>query len=150
MTPKQIRIVQASFAQVAPIADVAADLFYARLFELDPQLRLLFKSDMKRQGAMLMSMLASAVRSLENPEPLVPVLKSLGRRHVTYGVSDAHYATVGQALLDTLAHAMGPAFDDETRAAWASAYDLLSSVMRVGAREVAPANEDGTLKRMVA
>jgi hemoglobin-like flavoprotein len=150
MTPQQVQIVQRTFQKVAPIAEVAAELFYARLFELDPQLRLLFKSDMRRQGAMLMNMLSSAVRSLENPEPLLPVLKNLGRRHVSYGVADKHYQTVGTALLDTLAHALGNEFDAETRLAWAAAYDLLSSVMKLGAREISPANEDGKLKKMVA
>jgi hemoglobin-like flavoprotein len=52
---------------------------------------------MKRQGMSLMTMLASAVRGLDKPDALVPVLKSLGRRHVVYGVKDSHYATVGQA-----------------------------------------------------
>jgi hemoglobin-like flavoprotein len=150
MTPQQVQIVQRTFQKVAPIAEVAAELFYARLFELDPQLRLLFKSDMRRQGAMLMNMLSSAVRSLENPEPLIPVLKNLGRRHVSYGVADHHHETVGTALLDTLAHALGSEFDGETREAWAAAYALLSSVMKLGAREISPANEDGKLKKMVA
>src|SRR5262249_40127121 len=110
MTPKQIQIVQDSFQKVAPIADVAAELFYARLFELDPSLRGLFKTDMKRQGMTLMTMLGSAVRSLTNPQGLGPVLRSLGRRHVSYGVTDKHYDVVGQAFLDTLAHAFGPDF----------------------------------------
>src|SRR4029078_13099145 len=110
MTPQQKQLVQESFKKVAPIAPLAADLFYARLFELDPQLRLLFKSDMKRQGMTLMTMLASAVRGLDDPEALLPALKSLGRRHAVYGVRDAHYATVAEALLDTLKHALGDEF----------------------------------------
>jgi hypothetical protein len=79
VTPQQIRIVQESFNKVAPIAEVAADLFYARLFELDPSLRPMFKTDMKRQGMTLMTMLGSAVRGLANPQALVPVLRGLGR-----------------------------------------------------------------------
>ena len=71
------------------------------------------------------------------------MLKSLGRRHVSYGVSDAHYAVVGTALRDTLAHALGDEFDAETHAPWAAAYDLLSSVMKIGAAEVLPANSGG-------
>ena len=138
MTPKQIEIVQQSFQRVAPIAEVAAELFYARLFELDPSLRTLFKNDMKRQGMMLMSMLSSAVRGLQKPEALVPVLKGLGRRHVAYGVQDLHYDVVGAALLDTLAHAFGKDFDPETRAAWTAAYTLLASVMKMGAAEMEP------------
>jgi hemoglobin-like flavoprotein len=145
MTPQQKKLVQESFKKVAPIAPLAADLFYARLFELDPELRLLFKSDMKRQGMTLMTMLASAVRGLDNPDALVPVLKTLGRRHVVYGVKDTHYGTVGQALIDTLAHAMGAEFDDETRAAWTAVFSLMASVMQMGAREMVetPAANDG-------
>ena len=149
MTPLQIRLVQESFKKVAPVAELAADLFYARLFELDPQLRLLFKSDMKRQGMSLMAMLTSAVRGLDKPEALVPVLKSLGRRHVVYGVKDGHYATVGQALLDTLEQALGPDFNDETRLAWTNVYKLMASVMQMGAREMvetAAANDGGPMK----
>jgi len=42
MTPEQARLVMDSWDKVAPIADLAADLFYGRLFELDPGLRPLF------------------------------------------------------------------------------------------------------------
>ncbi|HEX9790189.1 MAG TPA: hypothetical protein VGA60_05970, partial [Kiloniellales bacterium] len=45
----QKRLVQDSFAAVLPIAEAAAELFYGRLFELDPSLRRLFKGDMKEQ-----------------------------------------------------------------------------------------------------
>jgi len=136
MTPKQIEIVQASFDKVAPIAEAAAGLFYARLFELDPQLKPLFKGDMKRQGMMLMSMIATAVRGLSNTEALIPMVKNLGRRHVGYGVKDSHYAVVGQALIETLEKGLGKDFDAATREAWLGAYSLLSSVMKSGAAEM--------------
>jgi len=136
MTPQQIRTVQESFLKIAPIAEIAADLFYARLFELDPSLRPLFKSDMKRQGMTLMTMLGSAVRGLANPQSLVPVLQGLGRRHVSYGVKESHYDTVGQAFIDTLAHAFGEDFDADTREAWTAAYSLMSALMKMGAREM--------------
>jgi methyl-accepting chemotaxis protein len=136
VTPKQIQLVQDSFQKVAPIAELAADLFYARLFELDPSLRPLFKTDMKRQGMTLMTMLSSAVRGLANPQALVPVLKGLGRRHVSYGVKDEHYDTVGRAFLDTLAHAFGDEFTAEIREAWTAAYSLMAALMKMGAAEM--------------
>jgi hemoglobin-like flavoprotein len=136
MTPQEIEVVQASFAKVLPIAETAAGLFYARLFELDPQLKHLFKGDMKRQGMMLMSMIATAVRGLSNTEALLPMVKNLGRRHVGYGVKDSHYATVGQALIETLEKGLGKDFDAQTREAWLGAYSLLSSVMKSGAAEM--------------
>ena len=37
MTPQQISQVQTSFAKIVPIADQAAALFYARLFETAPK-----------------------------------------------------------------------------------------------------------------
>ena len=136
MNPQQIAVVQESFRKVIPIAETAASIFYARLFELDPSLRKLFSGDMKRQGMMLMSMIAGAVRGLSDPNALIPVLTALGRRHVGYGVVDAHYTTVAEALLWTLEQGLGDDFTPETRAAWVAAYSLMASVMQQGAREM--------------
>jgi hemoglobin-like flavoprotein len=136
MNPQQIALVQESFRKVLPIAETAATLFYARLFELDPSLRKLFAGDMKRQGMMLMSMLASGVRGLSDPNALIPVLTMLGRRHSGYGVVDAHYTTVAEALLWTLEQGLGEDFTPETRSAWIAAYTLMATVMQQGAREM--------------
>ena len=136
MTPRQITLVQESFRKVLPIADTAATIFYARLFELDPSLRKLFSGDMKRQGMMLMSMIASAVRGLSDPNALIPVLTALGRRHGGYGVVDAHYTTVAEALLWTLGQGLGDEFTPDTRDAWVAAYSMMATVMQQGAREL--------------
>ena len=136
MTPQQIALVQDSFRKVMPIADTAASMFYARLFELDPSLRKLFKGDMRKQGMMLMSMIASAVRGLTDPNALIPVLHALGRRHSGYGVVDAHYTTVAEALLWTLEQGLGEEFTAETREAWIAAYSMMASVMQQGGREM--------------
>jgi nitric oxide dioxygenase len=61
MTPAQQTLVQTSFAKVAPIADLAATIFYEELFDRDPKLRALFKEDMTEQRQKLMAMLATAV-----------------------------------------------------------------------------------------
>ena len=137
MTPQQIDLVQHSFNDVRPIAATAAQLFYDKLFRLDPSLRGLFKGDMARQGQMLMNMIGSAVGGLRNLEMLAPVVAQLGARHVGYGVRDAHYATVGTALLWTLEQGLGGKFTPEVRDAWAEAYGLLASVMQQGAHEAA-------------
>ena len=86
MSPYQVILVKQSFERLRPISMVAAEIFYNRLFEIDPSLRGMFKGDMQRQGAMLMSMIDAAVRGLDNPNALVPMLKSLGARHSGYGV----------------------------------------------------------------
>jgi len=132
----QIRLVQDSFKSVALIADEAAALFYGRLFELDPQLRKLFKSDVKEQGRKLMTMIGMAVRGLDNISALVPVVENLGRRHVAYGVKPAHFETVGAALLWTLKQGLGSAFTSEVESAWTETYVLLANAMKQAAFQV--------------
>ncbi|RYX92121.1 MAG: hemin receptor [Comamonadaceae bacterium] len=135
MTPQQIELVQQTFADVKPIAATAAELFYNRLFTLEPALRPMFKSDIRQQGQMLMSMIGAAVNGLKNLDALVPVVRALGARHASYGVREEHYAIVGGALLWTLEQGLGAKFTPQVRDAWAAAYGLLSDVMMFGAAE---------------
>ena len=130
LTNEQIKLVQESFKRVAPIAETAAQLFYARLFELDPDLELLFKGNLTEQGRKLMQMLGLAVKSLDQMDQLLPVVRSLGTRHVTYGVRDKDYDTVGQALLWTLSKGLGEAFTPDVEAAWSNVYATLASEMQ--------------------
>ena len=136
MTPEQKQLVQSSFAKVAPIAPQAAELFYGRLFELDPSLKALFKGDMTTQGQKLMATLGVAVGSLNNLDALLPVLQNLGRGHVGYGVKDSHYDTVGVALLWTLEQGLGDGFTPDVKDAWVKVYTLVSTVMKEAAAVV--------------
>lgn len=136
LTPSQLALVRVTFEQVVPIADQAAALFYARLFELDPSLRPLFRGDLESQGKKLMSALATVVACADDPERLRATLEPLGQRHVGYGVEERHYATVGTALLDTLEKGLGACFTDEVRAAWATTYGAVSGIMIDAARAV--------------
>jgi hemoglobin-like flavoprotein len=131
MTPQQQQLIRETWAMVDPIADAAASIFYKRLFELDPSIAKLFAAtDMAAQRKNLMQTLAVVVKSIDRLDNVVPAVEHLGRRHVTYGVQPAHFATVGQALLDTLAIGLGDAFTDDVREAWATAYGILASVMQ--------------------
>ena len=135
VTVAQKTLVQESFAKIVPIADDAAALFYTRLFELDPSLRQMFKSDMAEQRKKLVQMLTAAVKGLDRLDQLVPVVQDLGRRHARYGVADAHYDTVGAALLWTLEKGLGEAFTPDTKEAWATVYGILAGTMKEAARE---------------
>jgi hemoglobin-like flavoprotein len=137
MTPEQIKLVQESFNKVVPISEKAAELFYGKLFELDPEIKPLFKGDMKEQGRKLMSIIGTAVNSLNDLPAIVPAVQDLGKRHVDYGVTDEHYDTVGAALLWTLEQGLGDAFTPETRVAWTEVYGVLASTMKDAAAEIA-------------
>ena len=135
MTPEQVQLVKTSFASVLPIAERAGMMFYDRLFELDPTLRPMFKGEMSEQNRALMRMIASAVNGLDRLETIVPTVQALGVRHAGYGVVDAHYQTVGEALLWTLQQGLGDGFTPEVAEAWTTAYDLLAGTMQSAARE---------------
>jgi hemoglobin-like flavoprotein len=133
MTPEKIALVRSSWQQVLPIRDTAAQLFYGRLFDLDPSLRGLFKGDMAEQGRKLMTMINTVVTSLDNLAPLLGAVEDLGRRHVAYGVTEAHYDTVGSALLWTLGQGLGEQFTPPVEAAWTEAYTVLADAMKQAA-----------------
>jgi nitric oxide dioxygenase len=76
-----------------------------------------------------MQTLTVVVKSLDRLDQLVPAVQALGRRHAGYGVREAHYATVGAALLWTLEQGLGEAFTPAVREAWTTAYGTLASVM---------------------
>jgi len=134
LTPVQKNDVQESFAKIASLADDVAELFYDRLFELDPSLKRLFRGDMAEQRKKLMQVLTVAVKGLDRLDQLVPVVEDLGRRHARYGVEEANYETVGEALLWALRVTLGWQFTAEVEDAWATVYGLLSSTMKNAAR----------------
>lgn len=130
MDEKTKELVTDSWAKVVPISDKAAELFYGRLFELDPTLKFLFKAPIELQGKLLMKALDGAVSGLSDLPALVPVLQDLGKRHAPYGVEEKDYDTVGAAFLWTLEQGLGDGFTVEVKAAWASVYGVVAQVMK--------------------
>lgn len=137
ITETDIQLVQESWEKCVPIAETAADLFYNKLFTLDPEIKPLFTTDIKEQGKKLMQMITVVVRSLHKLDTVVDSIKQLGVRHAGYGVKDEHYDTVGAALLWTLSQGLGEAFTEETEAAWTKTYGLLATTMKDAASEAA-------------
>ena len=129
MTPDQIKLVQESFAKVAPISETAAVLFYDRLFEIAPQVQAMFPTDMTEQRRKLMATLAVVVGGLNNLETILPAASALATRHVGYGAKAEHYPVVGAALLWTLEKGLGDAWTPEVAEAWTAAYATLSGFM---------------------
>lgn len=139
MTPRQIALVQGSWSDLLAVSETAAQLFYLRLFALDPSLRPMFKGEIREQGRKLIAMMSVAVNGLARIETLAPVIEALGRRHAGYGVKDEHYATVAVALQWALEQGLGARFTLDVRDAWSAAYGLLASTMQRAARQEAKA-----------
>ncbi|WP_404304393.1 globin family protein [Neorhodopirellula lusitana] len=138
MTPEQITLVKESWEKVKPISEQAAELFYGRLFELNPDLQSLFSGDMEEQGKKLMTTITLAVTSLDRLDAILPALQSLGKKHsAEYEVPDSSYATVGEALIWTLDKGLGEAFTDDVKKAWLLTYATLSEAMLSGTESAA-------------
>jgi len=133
MTPRQKQTITETFPLIREIAIPVSLLFYGRLFDLDPSLRRLFNIDMKEQSKKLISMLEAIVASIDDWENIVPVLRELGQRHVTYGVKSEHYDTLCAALVWAFGQALQPGFDEEVRAAWTAVIQAVNEQMKIGA-----------------
>jgi len=129
MTPDQVKLVQQSFAKLAPITDQAAVMFYDRLFEVAPHVKAMFPADLTEQRRKLMATLSVVVNGLSNLETILPAASALATRHVSYGAKAEHYPVVGGALLWTLEKGLGDGWTTEVADAWTAAYGTLSGFM---------------------
>ena len=127
MTPDQISLIRSTFEKVEP--DSAAASFYDRLFEIAPDVRDLFPSDLTAQGQKLMATLSFVVNGLDDIDAILPAVRDLGIRHIDYGTDPAHYDAVGDALLWTLEQGLGSAFTQQAKMAWNEAYSLIAATM---------------------
>jgi len=129
MTPEQVKLVQQSFSKLVPISDQAAVIFYDRLFEIAPQVKSMFPSDMAEQRGKLMATLTAVVNGLGNLASILPAASALAKRHVSYGAKPEHYPVVGAALLWMLEKGLGENWTPEVANAWKAAYGTLSAFM---------------------
>ncbi len=130
ISAEQIKLIRDSWQRVLPIKEQAAELFYGRLFELDPTVKPLFKGRLDFQGDKLMMTLNVVVNSLENLNEIESMLQAMGKRHIIYGVEAAHYETVGAALLWVLKQGLGEYFTEDVEEAWTIAYGLIATTMK--------------------
>ena len=131
---------ETSFDLIAPHGDELMDIFYARLFTAAPSVEPLFAgTDFRRQKAMLLGALVLLRKSLRNLGPVVPKLRELGARHVTYGARPEHYPVVGEVLIASMAEVAGDAWSAQYETAWAAAFGVVAGAMLEGAA----AAEDG-------
>lgn len=130
MDAEQIKIIKLSMIPIMQQKVAIGTMFYDRLFEIAPELRKMFSTDVEAQAAKLIDTLSVAIGSLRDPSGLNTILENLSRRHVSYGVRNEHYDTVGAALIWTLEKAFGEALTPQLREAWISLYGAVSTKMK--------------------
>jgi hemoglobin-like flavoprotein len=130
ITPEQKELVQQTFEDVKPVSGAVAQLFYSRLFQLNPSLKELFRSGLEEQRKKLLLALTAVVESLDRFDDMRPLVQAMAVRHQSYGVKPADYEVFGAALLWTLERALGPQWTPPVQRAWAAVYDLLAETMK--------------------
>ncbi|MDF2232919.1 globin domain-containing protein [Albimonas sp. CAU 1670] len=133
LNDEQIAAIRATWPPVFASRDLAAGLFYGRLFQISPGSRALFTGDPTGQGRKLTETLAHVIDHLERIEDVRGPVVELARRHVDYGVRPEDYAAVGQALIWMLERLLGEGLSHQAREAWAAAYEALARIMIAGA-----------------
>ena len=119
MTSDQIKLVKNSWKQIMAIdPTIVGDAFYSKLFNDQPELKKMFPKEMELQYKKLIDMLSSIIISLDEPNSVMPELKTMGQRHLDYGVKNSHYAYVAAALLWTLSKALGSDWTNSMEKAW--------------------------------
>lgn len=138
MTPAQIALVRRTWRRATPVSERVAEVFYERLFELDPGVRALFVGiDLRDHGRKLTQTLTAIVGLLDQPEELLDAVGALGRRHASHGVGWRHYGMAADALFTALECCLGTGFDPDARAAWSLAYWIAARAMQRAAAQVA-------------
>jgi hemoglobin-like flavoprotein len=130
LTQHEKDLIRGSYAKISGLKQQAGQIFYKRLFELDPSLKSMFhRAPIDTQAAKLMQVFDWVVERLDRVPELKKELHALGMKHVDFGVKVDHYPLVGSALVWTLKHSLGEEFNAEAEAAWIELYTYLSGQM---------------------
>lgn len=129
MDSRQISIVKESFEKVRPYSNRLTRVFYDQLFELNPDLRKLFKKDMREQRRKFIKAITYIVVNLHDAETIGAKIKSLANSHVLYGVKEEDYQTFNAALLFALSAALGDDFTPAIKDAWKASFATLTKIM---------------------
>ena len=130
MDKADIQLLQRTFKKIEPIAQETGELFYGRLFQVDPTLRPLFKGDLKTQAKMLMTAIGLTIQSLDQPGKVMPELQAIGLRHTGYGAMPADFDKFGGALVWAFQQSLGDDWTDDVQAAWIAAFSFIRTSMK--------------------
>jgi len=128
LTPAQKRLIRDSFLKLTPALDLVGQLFYLKLFRLDPVFRKRFGADTETQGRKFMAAVKLGLISLKHDDGLVPIIKLLGVRYRQMGLKVRDYRTMTKALIWTLERSLETKFTPKTKEAWSV---LLTQVTRI-------------------
>lgn len=125
LSDDQLHLIEESFFLIDAMSDQAADLFYQRLFEVDPSLVSSFSGDLTDLKLRFITALKNLVTGVRKPDQLPHFANDFGRLHADYGVTDEHYVHFAEALMWMLDQLLGDELTEEMRRAWTGLYSFV-------------------------
>lgn len=141
MTPGEVQLVQRSLKTIELNDARLAHGFYAKLFELEPETRIVFAGETGPQWRRLMAIFQRLVRLELRSMLTLPVTRSgcreisiagvseLTERYAKRGGQAQHLTAAKKALLWSLKRHLGDALDEDTFDAWGHAYEMIAGSM---------------------
>ena len=129
MNDRQILLIKKSWHQFLLNAEENEVLFFNRLFEMAPEVKQLFKGNLKELTKKFTSITTFMVSKLHNFEDALKEVKTIIQRNNQYKLSAEYYAFMGDALLCTLENGLAETWNDELKESWATAYFALADSM---------------------
>jgi len=128
LTANQKRLIRESILKLEPAFDLVGQLFFFKLYRLDPSFRDRFSGPAEIQSRKFMAGLKLGILSLNHEDGLAPTLKLLGVSHRQFGIKVRHYRMMAKALIWTLERSLEKRFTRETKEAWSA---LLTQITRI-------------------
>lgn len=142
LSDRDIELVQMTWARMAQLGnETVGKVIFMHIFRIAPEAQALFsfrdfghvdlftKEQPIKHYVNVASTIGTAVSLLRELDTLVPVLQSLGLRHVSYGVMPVHYDVVGEAVVATLSAGLGKVFTECVANAWTKVYKIVKQTM---------------------
>jgi hemoglobin-like flavoprotein len=129
LTAAQKRLIRESFLKLEPALDLVGQLFFLKLFRLDPALRGRFAGDPKTQSRKFMAAVKLTIISLKHEDGLAPTLKLLGVRQRQLGIKLRDYRTMAKSLMWTLERSLERSFTRETKDAWTTLLTQITHIL---------------------
>lgn len=144
-TPQIIEWVRFTVAELPSDKHILTQVFYQELFQLAPQSRGLFPTDMTPQEDRLLGALLGVAQALDRPAMIEDHLRRWGVVHRRmHGIDDELYIYVGQALVRTITRLLTNV-DSLIHSSWVAVYQWMAAVMIDAANQADRIDADPSL-----
>lgn len=127
------RLLKESWSLVEDRADTMVGYFFAAVFLAEPRLRKEFPLQMDRQRAQLLTGIAQAVQTIDDPQQFDSLLRGFRRRIHGLHLEPEHYIVIGDCLVVALREHTRGDWSPRYEQAWREAYAMFAEKMLSGA-----------------